>query len=63
MQTDRRTVLTAGTMLTTMFASGAQAQQALHEPSLEDETPLRQPLCVCHLPVPGRNLFRELSGI
>jgi len=33
MQTDRRTVLTAGTMLTTMFASGAQAQQALHEPA------------------------------
>jgi hypothetical protein len=33
MQTDRRTVIAAGTVLTTMFASGAQAQQAPHEPA------------------------------
>jgi hypothetical protein len=33
MQTDRRTVLAAGTVLTTMLATGAQAQQAPHEPA------------------------------
>ena len=33
MQTDRRTVLAAGTMLTTMLAAGAKAQEPPHEPA------------------------------
>ena len=33
MQTDRRTVLAAGTVLTTMLATGAKAQEPPHEPA------------------------------
>jgi hypothetical protein len=33
MQTDRRTVLAAGTVLTTMLAAGAQGQEPVHEPA------------------------------
>ena len=33
MQTDRRTVLAAGTVLTTMLATGSKAQEAPHEPA------------------------------
>ena len=32
MNADRRSVLTAGTVLTTMLATGARAQEAPHEP-------------------------------